>query len=268
MSRGWGFCLFAALWLWTAAVPAHYVKLAPALVEPGNFTVGIAITGAPFATKRDGVLQGFELDVAQAVAAAHGLTLNLVQLPRKRLAEALMQGQVDAINSLALEASPAGTHALPYLVVGDHMMVLRGNPFRLAATEDLAGRTVAVTSGSSAEVFATDISQGLEAKGRAPMNIHSFPDQRFTHFPVSMGHAAAYFVQSVSAVATTRDPESRTKLVPGVFRAQREVGFALKADNETLIHAVEHALAAMVATGKHRALLERYGLPDELSPFR
>ena len=249
-------------------VAAHYVRLDRALVEKGNFVFGVALTGAPFASKRDGVVQGFEIEVAAAVAAAHGLTLKTLRLPRGRLLEALAAGEVDAVNSLALADTPEGLSTLPYLVVGDHVMVVRGNPFRIEGPADLEGRTVAVTSGSSAESFAHDLSRDLEAKGRRPMNIHSFPAQRFTHFPVSMGHAAAYFVPSVSAIGISRDPESRTHMVPGVFRAQREVGFAVKSDNQTLIHALEHALAAMVATGKYRALLERYDLPAELSPYR
>ncbi len=247
---------------------AHYVKLDQALVEKGSFVFGVALTGAPFASKRDGVVQGFEIDVAEAVAAAHGLTLKTRPLPRGRLLEALAAGELDAVNSLALADTPDQLHTLPYLVVGDHMMVVRGNPFRIEEPADLEGRTVAVTSGSSAESFAQDLSKNLEANGRRPMNIHSFPAQRFTHFPVSMGHAAAYFVPSVSAIGISRDPESRTHLVPGVFRAQREVGFAVEPDNQTLIHALEHALAAMVATGKYRSLLERYELPAELSPYR
>ena len=52
------------------------------------------------------------------------------------------------------------------------------------------------------------------------------------------------------------------------FRPVREVGFAIRKDNEKLHHAVEHAVAAMVATGKYRRLREAYDLPVELSPYR
>lgn len=251
---------------------AHYVRLAPALVERGSLTVGLALGGAPFSYRQDGVLRGFEVAIAEATAAAHGLDLKLRVLPRGKLLDALRDRQVDAVATLALPADgPPDNHGattLPYLVAGDHMMVLRGNPFRVEGPGDLGGRTVSVTSGSSAERFAHDISRRLVADGEAPMDIHSMPDQRFTHFPVSMGHAAAYFVQTVSAVAASRDPESRSRLVPGVFQPTREIGFALLPDNEILIHAIEHALAATVATGKYRALLEAHDLPEELSAFK
>ena len=247
---------------------AHYVKLAGELVEKGHLTIGLALAGAPFSYRRDGILQGFEIAVAEAVAAAHGLTLRIERLPRDGLVEALTAGRVDAIATLALPDEPSGLQRLPYLTTGDHIMILKGNPFRIDGPQDLAGRTVSVTSGSSAEDFAHAISEAHVSAGRDPMDIHSLPDQRFTHFPVSMGHAAAYFARTVSAVAISQDPESRTHLLPGAFQPQREAGYALRPDSKNLIHAVEHALAAMVATGKYQTLLETYALPAEISAFQ
>ena len=251
-----------------AAASAHYVDLNQALHSRNTLTVGIALTGQPFAYKRDGVVRGFEVEMARAVAEAHGLKLEVVRLPRAKLAVALAAGEVDTANTLAMEGEPANVKTVPYLTVGDHLMVLRGNPFRIRAAGDLSGRVTSVTSGSTGEQFAHALNREFEAEGRAPMHVHSFPDERWTHFPVSMGHAQGYFIQTVSAVAVDADPDSRNRLVDGVFRPVREVGFAIRADNDKLHHAVEHAVAAMVATGKYRRLREAHGLPPELSPYR
>ena len=259
------FCLVLLL---AGPLTAHYVKLADSLVHKDRLTIGLALAGAPFSYQRDGAVRGFEVAVAEAAAAAHGLELKIERLPRGKLLEALTAGRVDAITTLALSEPPAELRQLPYIMTGDHMMVLKGNPFRIGGPDDLAGRTVSVTAGSSAERYAHAISDAQVAAGRDPMNIHSFPDQRFTHFPVSMGHAAAFFVQTRSAVANSLDPDSRTQLVPGAFQPRREAGFALRPDNDQLIHAIEHALAAMVATGKYQALLEKHALPEELSAFK
>ena len=250
------------------AASAHYVNLNQALHNENTLTVGIALTGQPFAYKRDGVLRGFEVEMARAVAEAHGLALELVRLPRAKLAAALAAGEVDTANTLAMQEEPADIKTVPYLVVGDHLMVLRGNPFRIHEASDLSGRVTSVTSGSSAERFAHALNREFEEAGRAPMHVHSFPEDRWTHFPVSMGHAQGYFIQTVSAVAVDADPDSRNRMVEGVFQPVREVGFAIRVDNDKLHHAVEHAVAAMVATGKYRRLRESYELPVELSPYR
>jgi ABC-type amino acid transport substrate-binding protein len=246
----------------------HYLRLGEELVESDHFTVGIALTGRPFAYREEGRVRGFEIAVARAVADAHGLDLKIVQLPRARLLEALLRGEVDAVNTMALPPGSDGATIIPYLQVGDHVMVLKGNPFRVHAVKDLSGRTVATTSGSTAESYAANINEQLITAGREPMNVHSFPYQRDTHFPVSMGHAAAYFIQTVSAVGITQDAESRTRLIEGMFQPSREVGFAVATRNDDIFHAVEHAIAAMVATGKYERIRKQYDLPAELSPFR
>ena len=108
------------------AASAHYVDLNEALHSEDTLTVGIALTGQPFAFKKDGVLRGFEVEMAEAVAEAHGLALEVVRLPRAKLAAALAAGDVDVANTLAMEAGTAGIKTVPYLVIGDHLMVLTG----------------------------------------------------------------------------------------------------------------------------------------------
>jgi ABC-type amino acid transport substrate-binding protein len=248
--------------------PAHYLRLADELAREDTFTVGVALTGRPFAYREEGRVRGFEISVARAVADAHGLVLRIVQLPRDGLMNALRSGEVDAVNSLALHESMVPDTTVPYLVIGNHVMVLRGNPFRIRDADDLSARTVAATAGSTAEAFASSVNEQLIAAGREPMNIHSFPYQRDTHFPVSMGHAAAYFIQTVSAIGISQDPESRTRLVEGLFNPDREVGLAVSPQHSNVYHAVEHAIAAMVATGKYERLRKEHDLPLELSPYR
>lgn len=259
----------AVAWVAIAPASAHYIDLRGKLVEDGTLTFGVALVGRPFAYRQDGVLRGFDIDWAAAVAHSRGLVLRVVQLPRKRLGAALETGEVDLVNSFAFaDGPPPGVSNVPYLLVGDHMMVLKGNPFRIREVTDLAGHTVSTTAGTTAEAFAREINDRLTAEGRRPMYIHSFPDQRHTHFPVSMGHAAAYFVQTASALAPSLDPDSRVRVLEGGFRALREAGFAILAEREHLRDAVEHAIAAKVANGTYDELRRKHGIPDDLSPFR
>ncbi len=256
-------------WLGVVSWPsvAHYVSL-DSLVRPGALTFGVALTGKPFAYRAGGELRGFEIDVARAVAAAHGLELVLVRFSRDSLATALVDGAVDTINTLATPATGHRVAVVPYLVTGDHAMVLRGNPYRIRNIEDLSGRIVAATAGSSGERFAREIDARLVDAGLEPMVIHSFLETRHTPFPVSMGHASAFFAGTVRAVGLSQDQHSRTRLVEGLFRPQREAGFGVRVGNDDVRHALEHALAAMVATGKYDALRERFELTADLSPFR
>jgi ABC-type amino acid transport substrate-binding protein len=256
-------CVLAVLLsMVVAAAQAHYVKLRGKLVEDGKLTFGVALSGRPFAYRQDGELRGFEIDWARQVAHSRGLELAPVQLPRGRLGQALRAGEVDLVNGFLLEdAPPEAVARLPYLVLGDHMMVLKANPFRIRGPDDLAGRIVSTTAGTTGEAF-------FIAEGRKPMTIHAFANHRDTHFPVSMGHAAAYFTATRSALVPSLDPHSRVRLVTGAFKPRRRVGFALRARDRDLYDAVEHAIAAKVANGAYDRLRAEHGLPDELSPFR
>jgi len=252
-----------------AVAQAHYIKLRGQLVADGKLTFGVALSGRPFAYRQDGELRGFEIDWAREVAHSRGLELSLAPLPRTRLGQALGAGEVDLVNSFLLDdAAPPAIAILPYLRVGDHLMVLKANPFRVRGLDDLAGRIVSTTAGTSGEAFARELNARLIADGREPMTIHAFANHRDTHFPVSMGHAAAYFIGTRSALVASLDPHSRVRLVGGAFKPRRQVGFALRAGDRDLYDAIEHAIAAKVANGAYDRLRARHGLPDELSPFR
>ncbi len=263
------FVLAGFLGALAASAQAHYIELRGKLVADGKLTFGVALSRRPFAYRLDGALRGFEIDWAREVADSRGLELEAVQLPRGRLVEALAAGEVDLVSSFMLESAvPEGIATLSYLVVGDHMMVLKGNPFRIQGPDDLAGRIVSTTARTTGEPFAREINRRLIAEGGAPMHIHAFANHRDTHFPVSMGHAAAYFTATRSALVPSLDPDSRVRLIEGAFKARRQVGFALGAGNRDLYDAIEHAIAAKVANGAYDRLRAEHGLPDELSPFR
>ena len=90
--RARNLALFLVALIAAPAAAAHYVDLNQALHSRNTLTVGIALTGKPFAYKRDGVVRGFEVEMAQAVAEAHGLALEVVRLPRAKLVGGARRG--------------------------------------------------------------------------------------------------------------------------------------------------------------------------------
>jgi ABC-type amino acid transport substrate-binding protein len=249
--------------------PAHMAELRELVLRPGTLTLGLGLAGRPLSYRQDGVVAGFEVELARAVAESALLTLDVVTLPRDGLMEALAARRVDLIATGALaDPAPTGLAVVPYLNVGDHMLVLRGNPFRVRGTDDLSGGIVSVTMGSTAEKFAREINRRFVADGRAPVHIHSFPHQRFTPFPVIMGHAQAYFVPTATALIAARDPAGKAMLVEGAFRATHEVGFGVRAEDRDMVEALRHGIARMISSGTYDRLRAAHGLPAELSPYR
>jgi polar amino acid transport system substrate-binding protein len=248
---------------------AHYVELGNETATRDVLTMGVAMDGRPFAYRRDGAATGFQVALARAIAESAGIGFRTVAIPRAGRVDALRDGKVDLVNSAASRSGSAnGVALIPTLAVGDHMMVLRGNPYGMQTVDDLAGQTAAVTADSTAEDFAHAIDAEFRAAGRRPMNIHSFPSLRWTTFPVTMGHAQAYFVETRSAVTASQDPQGRVRLVEGAFRPSGEIGFLVEAGRADLVDALRHGVARMVATGRYAKLLAEHGLPPELSSYR
>ena len=205
--------------------------------------------------------------LSHAVVGYSGLTINCKQTPSYKVHDhsnefATRNGSIaamkDSIAKLETRKKPtsrsAGSLGIPYFLLS-FIYVDAG-----------AGRTVAVTAGSTAKRFARAINRNLADTGQPLMNIHAFPDQRYTHVPASIGHAVAYFVQTVSAVGVTQDPDARLRLVEGTFQPLHEVDFGVPISSDNIWHALEHAVAATVATGKYERLRTKYGLPTDLSP--
>lgn len=254
---------------WTSQTGrAHYLPYKEAVVSPGKLTIGVASTGKPFAYRSDTGVVGFDVDIAAEMARTMNLELEIVPLPRDRLAMALEAGQVDAVNNGGREdVIGAGAGIIPYLRTGDHLVVLKSNPFRIHAVEDLAGQVASATSGTKGEVFAQEINARLAAAGQRPMEVHSFLQDRFTKFPVMMGHAAAFFAPTETAVGLMLDSDSNVKLVEGVFRPSGTRAFAVRKGNDIVRDSLDHALARLSSSGRYERLMDAYRLPRELSIF-
>jgi polar amino acid transport system substrate-binding protein len=247
---------------------AHYLPYKEAVVQTGKLTIGVASTGKPFAYRSETGVVGLDVDIAAEMARTMNLELEIVPLPRARLGAALEAGQVDAVNNGGSEnVIGAGAEIIPYLRTGDHLVVLTSNPFRIHTVEDLAGQVASATSGTPGELFAREINARLAVAGRPPMEVHSFLQDRFTKFPVMMGHAAAFFAPTETAVGLMLDPDSKVKLVEGLFRPSGTRAFAVKKGNDIMRDSLDHALARLASSGRYERLMDAYRLPRELSIF-
>jgi len=85
------------------SVPASAAESSPVLsriVDNGELRVGMSGAQPPFSVKsKEGKIIGYEVDLANALAAAMGVELKIVQKPFGQLLSALEAGEVDAVMS-------------------------------------------------------------------------------------------------------------------------------------------------------------------------
>ncbi len=198
----------------------------------------------PFETLNErGEMIGYDVDLARALAAEMGVTLELIATGFDGLTDALVVGRLDSVIS-ALPYDPRLTQDLRYTTsyfeAGTRLVVRTDSP--IASVEDLAGRTVAVEWGSAGDAEARQLQRqgiGLE---RLPL---PSPDEALA--ALLAGDSDALIVDGVTL-----------RLAQGGGAALRAVGQPLEgdpyvigvADPSPQLHAaVESALTTLPRSG-------------------
>jgi putative amino-acid transport system substrate-binding protein len=132
------------------------VAQASASFAQGEGTLRVGMSGGyfPFTFVREDKLQGFEVDLMNAVAAELGLEVEYVTMSFSGLVGALESGRIDTIaNQITItpEREAKFVFSQPYVIDGAQIVVKAGNEGSIAGPEDLKGKSVAVNLGSNFE---------------------------------------------------------------------------------------------------------------------
>ena len=136
----------------SAALTAGFSGVAAAQ-EAQTLRVGMSGGYFPFTFVKQDVLQGFEVDVMNAVGEETGLDVEFETMSFSGLVGALDAGRIDTIaNQITITPEREAKFAFtqPYVYDGAQVVVREGND-EVAGVEDLRGRTVAVNLGSNFE---------------------------------------------------------------------------------------------------------------------
>ncbi len=119
-------------------------------------TLKVGMSGGyfPFTFVKQDVLQGFEVDVMNAVAEETGLDVEFVTMSFSGLIGALDSGRIDTIaNQITItpEREEKFVFTQPYVFDGAQVVVKAGNETEITGPESLKGRAVAVNLGSNFE---------------------------------------------------------------------------------------------------------------------
>ena len=147
-----------------ALAAASFVSIAAA---QDNDTLRVGMSGGyfPFTFVQQDKLQGFEVDVMNAVAAETGMNVEYVTMSFSGLIGALSSGRIDTIaNQITItpERQEAFVFTQPYVYDGAQVVVKKGNEDTISGPEDLRGRVVAVNLGSNFEQLLRELPYAAE----------------------------------------------------------------------------------------------------------
>lgn len=242
---------------------------APNLVGPGKLTYGVAATFAPFEFQENGRNTGFDIDFIAAVAAKMGLAPTAMNMEFNGLIPALQGRRIDIINS-AMYINPARSEQVdfvPYMRIGNEIVVRKGNPTGVRSREDLCGKRVAVTLGGIEETYARQDAEKCRAQGKPELTVMTLPTAQDSALSLRQGRADALFNSTPGAVVLITQLPDVYEVAGEPFEAATQIGIAVRKGDTAMKAAVEAAVRAVVADGTYAKLLEKYKLPPSGSIF-
>ena len=256
-------CLAAPAWAQSPAL------VAPTLVVPGKFTYGTAATFAPFEYQVDGQNTGFDIELGAAVAEKMGLAPAATNMDFAGLIPALQGGRVDVINSgMYMNAKRAEqVEFVPYMRIGNEVIVRKGNPLGIAGHDNLCGRRVAVTLGGIEETYAHADSDACQKADKPPLTVLTLPTAQDCALSLRQARVDAMYDSTPGAAELIGQLPDTYQTAGEPFENGTQIGIAVRKGDTAMHDAVEHAVRAVVADGTYARLLTKYHLPASSSIF-
>jgi len=242
---------------------------AQAPITPGQINWGLAATFPPFEFVENGKPVGFDVDLADLIARKMNLQSTITTYDFKGLIPAMLGHRMDAIISAMYENPERMEVAdfVPYLKVGNQIVVHDGNPLKLDGPLSLCGRRVAAPVGTLFEVSAKQIGAECVAGGKSGITLLSLPGTTTSALALTQDRADAIIVSTPTAASLMHEAPGTYAAAGKPFDDDTLVGIAVAKGAPNLAPAIGTALKAVAADGGYAALLKKWDLPASSSVF-
>jgi polar amino acid transport system substrate-binding protein len=259
------YALAAAVALLCAPASAQDLKT----VDSGKLTWGSSPTFKPFEFMRDGKAQGFDVDLMEELGKRMNLASTIMVMEFKGVIPALLGNRIDAGVS-GLYVTPERMQVadfIPYVIVGNQIVVQKGNPKKISGREGLCGLKAAVPVNTAFEASTKALSADCKAAGKPEIDILSLTGSDTVALALQQGRVDAALNSTATIAAMIGESPDAYELAGPPFDANTKVGIALRKDDAALKSRLEAALQSMVKDGTYAALLKRWNLPSQASAF-
>ncbi|WP_420882879.1 basic amino acid ABC transporter substrate-binding protein [Vandammella animalimorsus] len=235
-------------------VSALFAAQAPAQAEQTRqLVVGSSATYAPFAFEnKEKQIVGFDIDIINAIAQQQQLKVRLVNTPFSSIFAALNNGDVDLVISgvtINDKRKQSFDFSAPYFDAKQLIAVPQDSA--IASLKDIAGKKVAVVSGSTGDDVAS------RELGKTSPNV-----RRFESTPLIIAELAAGGVDAaigdngVIAYRVSQTPGLKTVDDPNF--PQEYFGIVVRKGDDELRAKIDAGLAAIRADGTYNRLYKKW----------
>jgi polar amino acid transport system substrate-binding protein len=204
---------------------------------------------------------GFDVDVANAIAAKMSLTATIQTADFSTIIDGLLAKKGDAIIS-AMSITPERSKKVAfvgYFSAGQSILVRKGNPENITKLADLCGKKVAVQV-TTTEQDTLNAENTGDCKSNK-ISISTFPTDTDAVQKLKIGAVDAAMDDSpVAAYYVTQDPASFD--LGGTPVQSAPEGIAVDPKNTEVLTAVQQAMLAIFNDGTYHKLLVKWNLLD------
>src|SRR3954469_17229697 len=256
------FCLSAGFVVVVSLVSAQANELPDAVKESGALHLTVNATYAPmeYRDPASNELMGLDIDLAGELAKRLGVKIVWSETAFAELIPALQTRRADfIISGISDRASRRETaDFVDYLVTGPQFFVLADNEAKLAT--DLCGKKIGTTRSTS---FPAEIDkwskQNCEPAGRPAIQYVPGENSIDVRNQLKQGRIDAA-VQGSETLPYAQTQEPGKYRVIGEPFAKGYQGIMFRKDDAVLREVVTEKLAAMIADGSYKAVLDKWGL--------
>jgi polar amino acid transport system substrate-binding protein len=243
--------------------------LVPAAVAAdGTLTVGVVGTGEPplgFLADDNSTVVGSEVDIASLVAQSLGLELEVRNISWEQWPLSVQSGDIEAVFS-NVGVNAERLQLFDFATYREGIMAFTaapGSDLSIAGAEDIAGKSIAVGSGTNQERILLDWNAANEAAGLAPATLDHYANAADALLAIKSGRVDAYLGPNPNAVY--QQSKGQVAVVGTVNAGWPNTTYvaATTLKGNGLVDAVEAGLQHAFEDGSYAATLERWGLSDE-----
>lgn len=248
--------------------------LVPAAIRKrGTLKLGQSADASPplgFYATDDKTRIGSEIDLATLVADTLGLKLDNDEVSWENLFVGLDSGKFDAVfsNVTVTEERKEKYDFATYRLDNISFEAKKGTDWKIEGPEDVAGKTIAVSSGTNQEKILVDWSKQNEKAGRKPVSIKYFQKDTDYYLALQSGRIDAYLGPSPSAayhVASAGQSQIVGTLSGAGDDLQGKIAATTK-KGSGLVDAYAAAVNHVIEDGSYGRVLKRWGLSSEAVP--
>ncbi|GLS29268.1 polar amino acid transport system substrate-binding protein [Mesorhizobium albiziae] len=242
-----------------AAVTATVLALGAgsAFAQATKIKIGTEGAYPPFNTlTADGKLEGFDIDIANALCAQLKAECELVTQDWDGIIPALQAGKYDAIiasMSITEERKEKVDFTNKYYTTPLSVVALKDSALTATEPEALAGKTVGAQAGTTQSIYAD------EHYAKAGAEVKSYPTQEEAVQDLINGRLDAVISDKFVLVEWMKNAgKDCCKMIGDVKGTETEAGIAVRKGDDALREKLNGAIDAIVADGTYGKIVAKY----------